>query len=336
MSAAVAVDSGGPILCAVINWNGWRDTIVCVQTLFEIQHPAFELVVCDNGSDNGSCQHLTAWLEREAQGREARRFDLDGGACVLRFDGTFGAAVGSVHLLRLPHNFGYAGAINRCIAWGQAALSARRFWLLNNDVRSDTQALAALAAAAASSPDIGLVGSVLTDWDRPRSIQAVAGSYRRWLAVGAHTTRLPADDASPVLVLQDIEYPVGASLFVTDSFLRLVGPMEESYFLYYEEMDWAERGRRRGFRPAVALNSRVQHKEGASTGSQGGVRNKSLLSEHYGVVNRLRITRKLWPHYLPLVWISLWLVIADRLLHWEFRRAARVLRLMFSPSVFLR
>jgi GT2 family glycosyltransferase len=196
--------------------------------------------------------------------------------------------------------------------------------------------LAALAATADSSPDFGLVGSVLTDWGRPQSIQAVAGSYRRCLAVGAHTTRLPVDGALPILVLRDTEYPVGASLLVTDRFLQSVGTMEESYFLYYEEMDWAERGRRLGFRPAVALNSRVQHKEGASTGSHGGVRNKSLLSEHYGVVNRLRITRKFWPHYLPVVWASLWLVIADRLLHREFRRAARVLRLMFSPNLFLR
>jgi GT2 family glycosyltransferase len=137
-------------------------------------------------------------------------------------------------------------------------------------------------------------------------------------------------------VLFDIDYPVGASLFVTDHFLQSVGLMDERYFLFYEEMDWAERGRRLGFRPAVALNSRLRHREGASTGSHGSARNKSLLAEHYGVVNRLRITRKLWPHYLPLVWASLWLVVVNRLVYREFRRAALVLRLMFSPRLFLR
>jgi hypothetical protein len=51
------------------------------------------------------------------------------------------------------------------------------------------------------------------------------------------------------------------------------------------------------------------------------VRNKSLLSERYGVVNRLRITRKFWPHYLPVVWASLLLVLGDRLAHGEVERA---------------
>lgn len=134
----------------------------------------------------------------------------------------------------------------------------------------------------------------------------------------------------------DIDYPVGASLLVDEEYLERVGPMEESYFLYYEEMDWVERGRRFGYRPVVALGSRLRHKEGASTGSRGGVRHKSLLSERHGVVNRLRITRRFWPAYLPVVWASLWLVIGDRLVHREFARAALVLRLMFSPRLWLR
>ena len=129
---------------------------------------------------------------------------------------------------------------------------------------------------------------------------------------------------------------VGASLLATQDYLDRVGLMDDSYFLYYEEMDWVERGRRHGFRPVVALGSRLRHKEGASTGSHGGVRRKSLLSERYGVINRLRITRKFWPHWLPVVWLSLGLVAADRIVHREFARAALVLRLMFSPREWRR
>ena len=82
--------------------------------------------------------------------------------------------------------------------------------------------------------------------------------------------------------------------------------------------------------------SQLRHKEGASTGSRGGVRNKSLLSERYGVVSRLRITRKFWPHWLPVVWASLLLVAIERCVHAEFERARLVLRLMFAPSLWLR
>lgn len=329
------MSKGEPILCAVVNWNGWRDTVVCLRSLFDIHRPSFHVVVCDNGSDNDSFERLAQWL-RSQGAHQVECLGLDAGASMTRFDGTFGPAVDSVHLLRVPTNLGYAGALNRCMAWGKQAVGARHYWLLNNDVRCDPHALWELAAAADSNPDIGLVGSVLMDWDRPRSVQAVAGSFRRCLAVGTRTTHLPSSAGPQPRVLTGVDYPVGASLFVTEDFLNRVGLMDERYFLYYEEVDWAERGRRHGFRPAVALNSRIEHKEGASTGSHGGARTKSLLSEHYGVINRLRITRKFWPHYLPLVWASLWLVVADRLVHREFQRAALVLRLMFSPRHFSR
>ena len=162
-------------------------------------------------------------------------------------------------------------------------------------------------------------------------MQAVAGVYRRGLGVGWHDTTLPeGEDVSLAL-----DYPVGASMLVSAEYLDRVGLMDPSYFLYCEEMDWAERGRRYGYRPLVALNSRLRHKEGASTGSRGGVRNKSPLSERYGVINRLRITRKFWPYYLPVVWLSLLLVVLDRFRHGERARAGLVLRLMASPRQWL-
>lgn len=316
----------------VINWNGWRDTVNCVQSIIDLKHQLYHLLICDNGSSDDSFDRLSDWLMSIAGTTSHPYQNLGTGLQTVRFEGNFSPVLKSVYLLRLPKNFGYAGAINRCLVWGQRTLMARDFWLLNNDVKVDSQALAQLVAATRSAPDIGLCGSVLLDWDHPESVQAIGGIFRRYLAVGWHMKELPVGADRHQDVFFDIDYPVGASLFVTHEYLEAVGLMDDAYFLYYEEMDWVERGRRHGFRPAVALKSLVQHKEGASTGSHGGVRSKSLLSEHYGVVNRLRITRKFWPLYLPVVWMSLWLVVLDRVVHGEWARAGLVLQLMFQPQ----
>lgn len=324
------------ILAAVVNWNGWRATIDCMRSIFELPGPPFHLVICDNCSSDDSFEQLSNWLMKEGGAdRQVERTNTEG-VREVHFEGHFGPALKTVRLLGLQENFGYAGAINRCIVWGRQALMAQDFWILNNDVRVDSQALAQLTAVAHSSPDIGLCGSVLLDWNHPESVQAIGGMFRHYLAVGWHLRRFPTGVHSPQDTFFDIDYPVGASLYVTHEYLEAVGLMDESYFLYYEEMDWAERGRRRGFRPAVALKSLVQHKEGASTGSHGGVRNKSMLSEHYGVLNRLRITRKFWPTFLPMVWMSLWLVVVDRVAHGEWARARLVLQLMFDPRKWMR
>lgn len=311
-------------ICAVVvNWNGWRDTIGCVDSLLALGNPPLRVVVCDNASTDGSVFELTQYLSGRLPQWQA---EPDGMGWT---NPLFGEGVVSVHLLRMPQNLGYAGALNAGIRWSRERWAPKGFWLLNNDVKAEPGALAALVAAHDSVPRAGICGSVLLEWDDPPRIQAVAGVHRRWLGVGWHDKNVPAEGGDVSLA---VDYPVGASMYASAEYADAVGLLDASYFLYSEEIDWVERGRRLGYRPLVALRSRLRHKEGASTGSRGGVRNKSLLSERYGVTSRLRVTRKFWPHYLPVVWASLLLVILDRLVHGEIARARLVLRLMFSPG----
>jgi GT2 family glycosyltransferase len=327
MASADGNAHDGAVCAVVVNWNGWRDTLLCLESLLALGGAPMRVVICDNGSTDGSFdaidRHLRERLPDWDRGPEP-------GAHVAR--GT-DAGVRSIHLFRTDRNLGYAGGANAAIEWARGRWRPRGFWILNNDVQALPGALDALLAAHASVPNAGICGSVLLEWDDPARVQAVAGIYRRWLGVGRHATDLPAD-GRPVSLA--VDYPVGASMYASADYMDRVGPMDPGYFLYCEEMDWVERGRRHGYRPLVAVGSRLRHKEGASTGSRGGVRHKSLLSEHYGVVNRLRITRKFWPAWLPVVWASLLLVLADRLAHGEFARARLVLRLMFAPSLWLR
>lgn len=323
------------VLCAIINWNGWQDTIVCLESFFQLSDQPNYLVICDNNSSDNSFENLSNWIATNYKTITSPTTTISGVGSVLSISGDFSRTIQTIHILRFISNFGYAGAINRCIRWGQSSLSVHNFWLLNNDVKFDPHAFRGLVEASKSSPNMGLCGSVLLDWDRPETIQAVGGIFNRWIGTAQHLKNRPDPNFEPNGIFFGVDYPVGASLFVTKEYLEAVGTMDDGYFLYYEEMDWAERGRRRGFRPAVALRSLVQHKEGASTGSRGSVRNKSLLSEHYGVINRLRITQKFWPRYFPVVWGSLWLVILDRLIHGEWTRARLVLRLMFSPQYWI-
>jgi GT2 family glycosyltransferase len=63
-----------------------------------------------------------------------------------------------------------------------------------------------------------------------------------------------------------MRYVLGASMFVRRAAVEACGPMCEDYFLYFEEIDWAERmvGR---YRLAVAMDAVVWHKEGGTIGS---------------------------------------------------------------------
>lgn len=332
------------ILVVVVNWNGAAHTAACLDSLAQQRDASFDLVVCDNASGDGSPQAIQDHIARQWGWREC---DLPGTSPRAQTDAVavtgFGPAAESdprtstgasghppawrhLWLWTLPRNRGYAGGANAVVRWGLPA-GYEGFWILNNDLSLAPDALAQVLVAAAQNPRRGPIGSVLMQWDQPEQLQALAGRYRRALAVGVHRMTWPDQD-SPVL--EPVDYPVGACLYAGRALLEQVGLMDEDYFLYYEEIDWAERARRAGFLPAVALRSRARHREGASTGSPRGVRNKSLLSEHFGAVNRLRVTRRFWPWLWPVVWASLGAVVVERLLHGEWARAGTVLQVMLG------
>jgi len=45
----------------LLNWNGWRDTIGCLESVFQSSGSPFRVVVCDNNSSDGSLSKIADW-----------------------------------------------------------------------------------------------------------------------------------------------------------------------------------------------------------------------------------------------------------------------------------
>ncbi len=78
----------------------------------------------------------------------------------------------------------------------------------------------------------------------------------------------------------------GAAMFVPRHVIELVGLMDESYFLYYEELDWCQRIRNHGFDIIYFGNSEIIHLESISVGKE------SPLKIYYMSRNRLHFAKK--------------------------------------------
>jgi GT2 family glycosyltransferase len=46
------------VCCVVLNWNGWRDTVACLESLRHSSYPHLEIVVVDNGSTDDSARMI--------------------------------------------------------------------------------------------------------------------------------------------------------------------------------------------------------------------------------------------------------------------------------------
>jgi GT2 family glycosyltransferase len=333
------------VYVVILNWNGWRDTIACLDSVLRSSHPSFQVVVCDNASADDSVERLLAWASGAEATPPPRPGDplgrlltpplpkpithvvLDREAAERGGDARCAGA--RLVVVRTGANLGFAGGCNVGLRYALARGDCDHAWLLNNDTVVEPDALAALVQRLAERPDAGQCGSRVLYHDAPDRVQCWGGArYGPALAtVRCLGDGQPAHVAPAVAsVEREITFVFAASALVRREYLDAVGLMAEDYFLYFEELDWAMRGR--AFAKAYAHGSIVYHREGQSTGSSRDGRERSELADYYSLRNRLLVTRRFFPRALPTVYCALVGALLNRLLRRQFRRAAMVLGIL--------
>lgn len=175
-------------------------------------------------------------------------------------------------------NLGFAGGVNRALARSTAPWAL----LLNSDAWPDEGAIGALVAAAERRPEAGLVVPRLERPDgalehsthpfpslRVAVLMALGAPawvgqqrLRRWCIEGAW-----AHD-----VAREVDWAVGAAWLLRADALADVGPLDERYFMYVEDLDWCWRARLRGwqvwFEPAAVVRH-VGNASGAAAYGSG-------------------------------------------------------------------
>lgn len=260
--------------------------------------PDHAIHVCENGGDAAFaelCDALRPLCEADASGPA----NFGGGLATRVF--TLMGRETRVFIHRAPGNLGYAGGINAVLNALAPDPDWDAIWILNPDTAPEPAALQALKARAAQG--YGVVGSriVLTHNQR---IQMYGGRWRRWIARGWNIGLGEPASAEPDVaqVEAEMQYVCGASMYVVRPFIEAVGPMEEGYFLYAEEVDWCLR--RGSFKLGYAHGSVVHHHHGATIGSNHSRKARSSLSVFLDERSKLLLTRRFYPAIFPLVAIS--------------------------------
>lgn len=332
----------------LVNWRNARDTIECLETLLRSSIPV-HAIVCDNGSGDGSVEQILAWAHGEAPPATLRQpllrhlvashalphpIDTEHlGPGPLRKGGPRAALT----LIETGANLGYAGGNNVGLRFALAGRHVSHAWLLNNDTVVEPHAAKRILDCFAARPALGLIGTDLRLYDDPDRFQMQGGMrFDRWtgrafgIGAGRHVSR-------PVAALEverQSDFVCGASMATSRAWLEQVGLLEERYFLYYEEIDWAMRNNGR-FEIGYCPDAVVWHKEGASAGSSSGGAARSAFSD-YHLARSLHIFGSIhYPALRPLYMARTLGVAARRLARGRHDKAAALARgalgLPFSP-----
>ena len=127
----------------VLNYNGWRYTLECLESLGHLRYRDFWVILVDNGSTDDSVDQLRAWARGEVAvhspffegpgwAKPVRLVEYDGEPSPEQVAAEPAAEGPYVTLIRLPENRGFAAGNNVAIRYALAR-GAEWTWLLNND-----------------------------------------------------------------------------------------------------------------------------------------------------------------------------------------------------------
>ncbi len=300
------------VAVVIVNWNGWRETIECIDSLFAQSHDQFHVFVVDNDSQDQSIERIAAWCEEPRADSAWRRHSgvgrltdqPDVGKLPYRVlecrdkDQLTLAQSCRLTLIRSGGNLGFAGGCN--VAINAAGLqNFEYFWFLNADTVVDRQALVELISRAEQQPRTGMVGSTIRYYDTPDVVQAMGGGRLNrtngmtpHIGEGSSMSDVPADGCA---VERELAYITGASMLVSQRYIIEIGLMEEDYFLYFEDADWALRGNGK-FSLGFAPRSHVFHKWGVNS-HKAAPKSSSIFFYR----NRLRFAARFLPQRLAAV-----------------------------------
>lgn len=321
------------VAVVILNWNGWRDTLECLQSLFNQSYTNFQVIVCDNASSDQSEEKILGWCRGEGRLSEIAQPKLES-LVVPAPNGEVGytyltreeALSWNKPVIKTPiifiqngGNLGFAGGNNSGL---QLALDtdADYCWLLNNDTVVEPDCLEQMVSHSESLTLSGVrntCGSVQCFYDDPNVIQALGGfGFSRRSAItsetfGRYISRDQYAEINHDAYAAKLDAIHGCSWLLSRDYLTEVGLMDDRYFLYYEEIDWAIRAKGK-FTLTYAPEAFVYHKEGASIGSKSFKRARSAFSEYHIHKSRLRFVHKHLPLHLPQVALFSMMQAANR------------------------
>ncbi len=246
--AAPSAGAAGARVSVILVTYQSQDWIAeCLASLRRQTHTDLELVVVDNGSPDDPAAMVAA-------------------------------AHPEARYLRLPPGGSFAGALNA----GAAAATGDYLFFLNPDVALEPDAVSRLVTAAGANPAWGAVAAKLRFYWAPAFLNGLgnrveASSWGTDNAIG----HLDLGQFDGVTTVPSACF---AAALIRRAAWAEVGPVDEGFPMYYEDVDWCYRARRLGFGIGLAPLAVVYHAFGSrlATGDEPGLTARKLAHVVYG------------------------------------------------------
>lgn len=266
------------VAVVVTTWNGLSDVLPCLASFSQVEYPNYAVVVVDNASDDETVSTV----------RE-------------RFPG--------VTLLVNETNRGYAGGTN--VGMRHALEHGAEYvFILNNDTKMTPPVLDELVNVMRTDPRIAIAGAKNLLMDDPTHTWGKYGEVTWGPLLVRIVGHLAPDRPEPSPT--DVEWVLGNGCMMSREALLHVGLFDETFFQVHEDVDWAVRARRLGYRIVYVDTAHIYHRGAASWDPRKPVRfsYRYLLGRNAITFARKYANAAQWAKLLTLMALGLVLRVA--------------------------
>ena len=308
-----------------LNYNGWADTIECLESVLRIDYPNYQVIVVDNNSPNNSMDYIKAWAEGRLDvwvnpNNPLRKLSFPPVQKTIpyvfytREEAEKGGNPeiekqfnNPLIFIQTGYNGGFAFGNNVAIKYALAKKDVDYVLLLNNDTVVEKDFLNKLVEVSQADKKIGITGCKIYYYDNSSKIWFNGGKFNEWTGRSVHIQKEIDKEVS------ECNFITGCCMLIKREVLEKIGLLDESYFMYVEDLDYCYSVIKSGYKLIVAHNSNIWHKVGAS--GEGEISEfsaywyyKNSLRFKFKIKNRLKKITAILLHYLsrPIIFLK-WL-----------------------------
>jgi len=270
----------------MVNYNGWEYTIECLESLFQISYPKYDIILTDNGSINDSIEKIKDYcqgkidvfskfftynaINKPINIIEYEEKDVDNNF-ISEKEEKFNniASNKKIRLITIKNNIKFTPGLNVSLRYIANKMKTDYILLLNNDTVVEKDFLKELVLFSEKYKKVGVLGPTLCLYDKP--------------------------DKAQVPNLQNVKYPIevdyveGAAFLFRSDFIKAIGLFNPIYNFFYEEKDYCYRVKKAGFKTCyLPTKDKVYHKVGGDTNKVSGFR-LFYMTRNLFIFNKLHL-----------------------------------------------
>jgi len=265
----------------ILNWNGWKDTKECLESLYQIDYPKYNVILVDNASKDDSIKKIKDYCMGKLKVKsdffiynsnnkpikilEFIKEELKN-IKTIPYEFSDLSQNNKLIIIKNDKNYGFAEGNNIGIKFALNNLNPDYVLLLNNDTVVNKDFLIELVNIGESKENIGIVGpkTYYYNFESKKNIIGFAGGKLNLLKGTSSQIGALEEDKGQYNNPKEVGYVEGSCFLVKRKIFDRVGFLDSRYFAYWEEVDYCMRSLKLGYKSFYAPKSTIWHKGGMS------------------------------------------------------------------------